>query len=848
MKLGKNKSGTKSILRGKKAGNVSVKRLLIYLITTVVVLFSLVAVLVFTQIAVDANRIQRVQLESVASSYAGQIGELARSYRQSLALQAKDPEIQRLLRSGDAAAIEQREQMLGYVFPEAIRIKFFRSSVVPAPDKSMTPPLSFACIDLLRKAAESGKTVLIEVHSFRQPEQHIDVVQPVLGLDGRPVGSLMLTLSFNSFKQILGRLSMANAYVELQQENDRGQITTFTHRGVADLKTSGNSYLADIPGTRWRIAYWPPETGGVSGGLGALIYWLGFIGAILIMCLVAVLLYARLMKAMNRDQVTIIKIIKDIRDNAVATRYPVSLVEFAGLIGQVQLMARDLTGRKSNVPSQGKGPKNTRVRPGAGDTQSLSGDLTTDALEVEELVDAASASKLPEEIFRAYDIRGIAGKTLTQEIVLDIGRAIGSETKHQGLSKIVVARDGRLSGPELMNALVHGLRSTGMQVLELGQVPTPVLYFATHYLGNGSGVMLTGSHNPPDYNGLKIMIGGQTLHGETIKALRERILSGRLVQGEGENQSLDVVPSYIERITSDVRLERPMKVVIDCGNGVAGMMAPQLFRSLNCEVIELFCEVDGNFPNHHPDPSKPENLVALIRAVTEHKADLGIAFDGDGDRLGVVDSDGKIIWPDRFLMLMARDVLMRQPGSQIIYDVKCSRHLAGYISEHGGDPLMWKTGHSFIKAKMLETDAQLAGEMSGHVFFKERWFGFDDGLYAAARLLEILSAEEQSSTRVFAELPEDVSTPELSIELSEGEQFRLMQKLIDTAKFGGAKIITIDGLRVEFEDGWGLVRASNTTPTLVLRFEAESAEALSRIQQLFRDHLLSVKADMTIPF
>ncbi|HED17332.1 MAG TPA: phosphomannomutase/phosphoglucomutase [Gammaproteobacteria bacterium] len=848
MKPGKKKSGTKSILHSKKTGSVSIKRLLIYLISTVVVLFSLVAVLVFSQIAVDASRIQHVQLESVASSYAGQIGELARSYRQSLALQAKDPEIQRMLHSGDDIAIKQREQMLSYVFPEAIRIKFFRSTDELSPDKSLNPPISYACIDLLRKAADSGKALLIEVHSFGRPEQHIDVVQPVLGLDGRPVGSLMLTLSFNSFKQILGRLSMANAYVELQQENDRGQISTFTHRGAADLKNSGDPYLAKIPGTRWRIAYWSPETGGVSGGLGALVYWLGFIGAILLVCLVAVLLYARLMKAMNRDHVTIIKIIKDIRDNSVATRYPVSLVEFAGLIGQVQLMARDLTGRKSTAPQAGKAAKKTQARSAASDIQGLSGDLTTDALEVEELADAASASRLPEEIFRAYDIRGIVGKTLTQEIVLDIGRAIGSEVKHQGLNKIVVARDGRMSGPELMNALVHGLQSTGLQVLELGQAPTPVLYFATHYLGNGSGVMLTGSHNPPDYNGLKIMIGGLTLHGDTIKALRERILSGRLVQGDGETQTLDVVPSYIERISSDVRLERPMKIVIDCGNGVAGMMAPQLFRSLNCEVIELFCEVDGNFPNHHPDPSKPENLVALIRTVNEHKADLGIAFDGDGDRLGVVDSDGKIIWPDRFLMLMARDVLMRQPGSKIIYDVKCTRHLASYISEHGGDPLMWKTGHSFIKAKMLETDAQLAGEMSGHVFFKERWFGFDDALYAAARLLEILSAEEQSSTQVFAGLPEDVSTPELSIELSEGEQFRMMQKLIDTAKFGGAKLITIDGLRVEFEDGWGLVRASNTTPTLVLRFEAESAESLSRIQQLFRDHLLSVKADMTIPF
>ncbi len=842
MKFGKQKS----VLKSKSTGSVSVKRLLVYLITTVVITFSIVAVLVFTQISIDANRVQRVQLESVASSFAGQIGEFVSGYQNSLALQARDPEIQHLLRSGDAAKIRQREQMLLYVFPEAIRIKLLRTGI-SKPDDSMKPPLSYGCLDLLNKATDAGKTVHAEVHRFRQPEQHIDVVHPVLGLDGRPVGNLMLTLSLASLKQVLGRLQMTNAYVELQQENDKGQVVTFSQRGQAGLKDSGDAFTARVPGTRWRIAYWAPVTGGVSGGMGALVYWLGFIGAVLVMCLVAVWLYGRLMKGMNRDQVTLIKIIKDIRDDAVAIRYPVSLVEFEGLIGQVQLMARDLTGRKLKAQAPASQPARA-AKPDSPQGDAGAGAPVSDALEVEELASAASASKLPDEIFRAYDIRGIAGKSLTQAVVLDIGRAIGSEAKQQGLNKIVVARDGRLSGPELMSALVQGLVSTGMQVLELGQVPTPVLYFATHYLGNGSGVMLTGSHNPPEYNGLKIMIGGETLYGDGIKALRERILGGRLTQGEGEAQNLDVVPSYIERITSDVRLERPMKVVIDCGNGVAGVVAPQLFRNLNCEVTELYCEVDGNFPNHHPDPSKPENLVPLVRSVNEHQADLGIAFDGDGDRLGVVDSDGKIIWADRFLMLLASDVLMRQPGSKIIYDVKCTRHLGNYISENGGEPLMWKTGHSFIKAKMQETGAQLAGEMSGHIFIKERWFGFDDGLYAAARLLEVLSAEDQPSTHVFAELPEDVSTPELAIELREGEQFQVMQQLLDSAKYGGARVITIDGLRVEFEDGWGLVRASNTTPALVLRFEATSAEALSRIQQMFRDHLQSVKPDMQIPF
>ena len=412
----------------------------------------------------------------------------------------------------------------------------------------------------------------------------------------------------------------------------------------------------------------------------------------------------------------------------------------------------------------------------------------------------------------------------------------------------MVARDGRLSGPDLSAALIAGLQAAGREVIDIGCVPTPVLYFSTHHVGEGSGVMLTGSHNPPDYNGLKIMLGGDTLHGDGIKALHTRIVSDDLVSGEGSVQTMDVMSTYMERIVGDVQLKRPMKIVVDCGNGVAGVIAPQLYRSLGCEVIELFCDVDGNFPNHHPDPSKPENLIELTRAVTEHNADIGLAFDGDGDRLGVIDSEGKIIWPDRQLMLMAMDVLTRQPGAQIIYDVKCSRNLGQVIAEHGGDPLMWKTGHSFIKAKMQETGAQLAGEMSGHIFFKERWFGFDDALYTGSRLLEILASDEQSSNKIFSALPDSVTTPELNISVSEGENFQIMEAMASSAKFDGAKIITIDGVRAEFEDGWGLVRASNTTPSLVMRFEADTEEVLQRIQNSFREQLLKIKPDMDIPF
>ncbi len=456
--------------------------------------------------------------------------------------------------------------------------------------------------------------------------------------------------------------------------------------------------------------------------------------------------------------------------------------------------------------------------------------------------------EIPANIFKAYDIRGIVGKTLTAEIVFEIGRAIGSEALARKQDTVVVGRDGRLSGPEFAKSLSDGLRAAGVNVIDIGMAPTPVLYFATHHLKTGSGVAITGSHNPPDYNGLKIMLGGETLSGEAISALRTRIVQGNLTQGAGTWKSVDVVPDYIARVTSDVRLARPFKIVVDCGNGIAGMLAPRVLRALGCEVTELFCEVDGHFPNHHPDPSQPENLEDLIREVKSSGAELGLAFDGDGDRLGVVTAEGRIIWPDRQMMLYAQDVLARNPGATIIYDVKCTRNLGQVIAQHGGKPLMWKTGHSLIKAKMKETGALLAGEMSGHVFFKERWYGFDDGLYTAARLLEILARDARAPSQVFAELPETVNTPELKLEMAEGEHFDLMQRLQSSADFPGAKLTTIDGVRADFPDGWGLARPSNTTPTVIIRFEADNTAALTRIQNLFRAALLKLEPDLKLPF
>ena len=452
------------------------------------------------------------------------------------------------------------------------------------------------------------------------------------------------------------------------------------------------------------------------------------------------------------------------------------------------------------------------------------------------------------EIFKAYDIRGIVDKTLTVEVARAIGHALGSEAVARGQKTIAVGRDGRLSGPALAGALAEGICAAGVDVIDVGCVPTPLAYFAAYHLNTDSCVSVTGSHNPPDYNGFKMVLGGKTLFGEQIQGLLQRIQTGDLVEGRGTITQADVVEAYLDRVVGDIRLARPMKIVVDCGNGVAGAIAPTLFRRLGCTVTELFCEVDGSFPNHHPDPSKPENLQDVVRALRETDAEIGLAFDGDGDRLGVVTKDGQIIYPDRQLMLFAEDVLSRVPGGQIIYDVKCTRNLAGWIRERGGEPLMWNTGHALVKAKLRETGAPLAGEMSGHMFFKERWYGFDDGLYAGARLLEILSARADANAALKA-LPDAVSTPELNIKMAEGEPFELVKRLKAQADFAGAdEVITIDGVRVEYADGFGLARPSNTTPVVVLRFEADSEAAIARIQHAFRAAIDAVWPGLALPF
>ena len=457
---------------------------------------------------------------------------------------------------------------------------------------------------------------------------------------------------------------------------------------------------------------------------------------------------------------------------------------------------------------------------------------------------------LSPSIFKAYDIRGVLGSTLDANIAHLIGRSFGRAALAKGERQVVIGRDGRLSGPALAAALADGLRSVGVEVIDLGMVATPMLYFGTQVLGASSGVMVTGSHNPPDYNGFKMVLAGEAIHGPSIQALYHGCAAddGANAAVRGGYRAHDIGAAYIRRIAGDVRLARPIKIAIDCGNGVAGAFAGELFRAMGAELVELFCEVDGNFPNHHPDPADPTNLQDLIRCLRETDAEIGLAFDGDGDRLGIVTKDGQIIFPDRQMMLFSADVLTRHQNGLILHDVKCTRHLARWIVSHGGRPLMCKTGHSLVKAKLRETGAPLGGEMSGHIFFKDRWYGFDDGLYAGARMLEILTREADPSALLNA-LPQSDSTPELHMHMREGESHLLVERLLAEAEFPGAdQVITIDGLRVEYPDGFGLARASNTTPVVVLRFEAETPQGLTRIQGEFKRVIAAVKPDAVLPF
>ncbi len=784
------------------------------------------------------------QARQMAVSYAGSLESFNRRYTRSLELIATDPEIARALQDNNLEAIARIQNKLSLQFPYAYRVRLFNKGL-GKPDHSINPPLSEACL-YLKQLSANGKPPFIDIHG--SPILHIDVLRRVPAEGGKTAGYILLTLKMASINQVIKRFR-TQGYIELRQKA-LDSYSLISRSGNKNYRRA-KPYKTRVADTAWFIYFWPkPLALTISTG-AQLIFIVVVAGIVLLLLLLVFYLYRIISVRMLKDQATFVHIMKDIRDGELADSYPAFLKNFQSIISELMRMAHEVikVQKKKVAEHQDSSQINSAVAGSLENDEGLDGlELSLDELQKNDDEIIFNASNIPLDVFRAYDIRGVVNKQLTNELVYEIGRAIGSEAYKRGEDKVVVGRDGRLSGPALSDALSNGIMATGIDVVDIGQVATPVLYFATQMLSQGSGVMITGSHNPPEYNGLKIMLRGDTLYGETITALATRIQQQDLIEGTGDIQCVDIVKNYISQLVADVTLSNKPKIIIDCGNGVAGDIAPEVLKQLGCEVLEMYCEVDGNFPNHHPDPSKLENIAELRKAVVAQGADLGVAFDGDGDRLGVVDSTGNVIWPDRVMMILAEDVLRRNAGATVIYDVKCTRNIKSMIEQYGGKPLMWKTGHSFIKAKMKETGALLAGEMSGHLFIKERWYGFDDAIYACARLLEALGTKDGTSAEVFAALPDTVNTPELNIVMQEGETGPLMAKLVNEAEFGQADIITLDGIRVEFADGWGLIRASNTTPSLVLRFEADNQHSLTRIQELFRKNLTRVAPNLTLPF
>jgi phosphomannomutase/phosphoglucomutase len=752
-------------------------------------------------------------LDQSRRAAAQQIERLVATQQEALRTALDDDELRLALNVVDDAGRQRAQVRLRERLPAAVRADFYAPEL-PELLSADLAAFGYARANVLADARSNSGVARAQAHKDQDGTWRLALAQAVRGGE-RNVAYAYVTLPADELLATVAAADPGGGRIELRQGAYGQAVLT----SVGDSGAASDEHADVVPGSIFSVATLRPEMFEPSDffpvldtdSVGWLVFWTLFFGALAVAAV-----WVRRGMASGAGLMAAL--------GAVVQRQP-------------KADAVAATSPPPPAPAEPKAPA-APAKPAPAAAPSAPAPAAPDP----------RATAIDRSIFRAYDIRGVIGKTLTNATARMIGHAVGTLLRERGLTEIVVARDGRLSGPQLAAELIKGLRAAGADVIDIGAVPTPVLYFATFHLNAGSGVMVTGSHNPPEYNGFKIVVGGETLAEEAITDLYARIVEGKLATGSGGIQVMDVSNDYVERISGDVQVERRLKVVVDAGNGIAGGIAPQVLEAIGCEVLPLYCEVDGNFPNHHPDPSDPENLADLIVTVKRLDADLGLAFDGDGDRLGVVTRNGEIIYPDRLLMLFAIDVLNRNPGAAIIYDVKCTGHLQDLILRHGGSPMMWKTGHSLIKAKMREEDAELAGEMSGHFFFRERWFGFDDGIYAAARLAEILGASDRKPQDVFDELPKGVSTPELKVPMQEGEHYAYIAKFRERAAFPGARVSTIDGVRADYPDGWGLVRCSNTTPNLVLRFDANDQAALTRIQETFRAQLLALDPTLNLPF
>ncbi len=822
------------------------RALVVYLLPTLLVGIALmVVVALFAQQAIHsgASRSARATAQSVSEAVAARLAGAVTARRDLLALVLSEGRAAAALSSGDPSAIKAEEAVIQQRVAGLLQVRLLPRDA-SQPDPAGAAPLGYAGLDLLRRTVDSGRPSAAEIHQIKSGAPYLAMALPVNVADGN-AGVLFAAWDMRFLVGLLEQSPAFQGRLQLVQGGDGGYVLAKGPGGQDGPLTEG---AVEVPDSIWKVSYGTdPDT----GGMGGLLTMASVVAAGGLALLLSVFLQWRaLARDLRADMGTLVNLGEAIlrRENGAARQAQVASTRDAiALLSQYARESREM-------PATAAAPAVRRAVPMAGLPESR-----TQGMEVEELDSdpaellAARPRKapkidIPDTLFRAYDVRGVVGQALTGPFAELLGQAVATLVQEQGGHRVAVARDARPSSPQLAEALVRGLNAGGCDVLDIGQAPTPLLYFAMHTQPVQAGVVVTGSHNPADYNGFKIVIGDRVLDGDELLALRRRMLEGVFSQGNGSIERVDLVAEYVEAVVREVQLARPLKVVVDAGNGVAGDLAVATLEALGCEVVPLFCEPDGSFPNHHPDPSQPDNLASLMLEVQAQDADIGIALDGDGDRLGVIDNTGANVWPDSILMLLAADILGRHPGVDILYDVKSSRHLASFILGHGGRPIMWKSGHSRMRAKMLETGALLGGEFSGHLFIKERWFGFDDAVYAAVRVLELLALEPRGASELFAELPSSPSTPEYHLMLEEGQSRELMRALDAHKVFDDARLVELDGLRVEFGSGWGLIRPSNTTPSLTFRFEADDERSLEEIKSRFRDLLRRVAPDMQAPF
>lgn len=821
----------------------------------------LAALLILLLVVLPANRAhERTLSQSRVDLVAARVDGLARTLQRAAQRLAAAPETTSALQRGDEDILRALEERFATALDGALRV---RINDPGAAEVALTevPPLTFAGLDLIR-SAENGQ--------IAGPEFLATEAGPVLnvaaGLPGdgtRRAGSVMITFSASLLERALQTLPASAGRFVVVQTFGANPSLEIAEQGTGG---GGEAVRRTLSVPSWTLVHEPPAAAGVASALLTIPAWV----LLLLVALGAVIQgQRRVARSVRAD-------LERIVDSANAMALGRSLTaprdfaldEFAAAGATLLDMSKSVeAGARKKAPAPSFQVKRPAAEPAAAATdveieeledlddqddvfleidddgaESADPDAPMDFLEDDDGPEAApgEADIPPDVIFRDYDVRGIVGEQLTEAHARLLGLAVGSVVAEAGEDTLAVAADCRPSSPALKAALVEGVTAAGIDVVDLGEVPTPILYHTTSTTAVRSGVIVTGSHSAPEYNGFKIVIAGEALASGRIAALRERIRAGRFASGSGSVRSEDGITRYIDEISGDIAIAQPLKVVIDCGNGIAGVVAPRLLEALGCDVQPLYCDPDGTFPNHHPDPADPKNLEDLATVVRAEGADLGIALDGDGDRIGAVDEQGRVIWPDRLLMLFARDIVGRNPGADVIFDVKCSRHLNSLVSEYGGRPIMWKTGHAHLKAKMRETGALLGGELSGHICFGERWHGFDDGLYSAARLLEIIAAEASGTAALFEDFPAAVATPEIRVAVAEDRKFGLVEKLISSGTLDQGDVTTIDGLRVDYPDGWGLVRASNTAPALTLRFEADTAAAVKEIAEQFRGALLDL--------